>query len=269
MPGWIIEPITVQDLGKPPFQFHPALEAMRRELSRQLSAEEFHRRYIKLLSTNSRQVAQAPEVNGRGAEAFWIRKGDDPIAGLIVHFYSWPILAPQLCFRATRVGDQNLTLSLCRFGNLLELRVAPRLAAEVSFLWVAPLFRQRGLGNLLFQKGLALFDQCLTPNDLGFIAARGRLGKPVGEAIFKYLLAHEEQANGRSSETGNIHITGIPVSVQQLNRDLGIDCRYFPIHPDSVASTLLAERANMRFVGYFRTTTPIYAKIWQHHFVKR
>jgi GNAT superfamily N-acetyltransferase len=265
-PSWEIERISGSDLSNqirkevPPA--HSVLEAIRQELLPKLAPEEFRDRYSSLLGTDSQKVSQAPEVYSRGAEAYWIRNESTPIAGMILHFYNWQVLAPQICFRAERRDNENAILSLAKFEHLAALAFTPQFAAELSFLWVAAGYRRQGLGRLLFQKSLDIFGKFLKKHDFGFVAARGKLGGEEGQTIFQYLMANEEKKNGRSPDTGQVRIAGLGIPVEELNNALKIDCRYLPIHPDSIATAVLAQRANMRFIGYFRSTNSIFGKSW-------
>ncbi len=265
MTDWIIERITVSDLKKTmksTSSVHPGLEAVRQELFANFSPQEFQKRYTRLLATDSQKVAQAPEVNSRGAEAFWIKNGDVPIAVVILHFYYWQILAPQICIRASCRNNEIVDLGLTKFEELIKSQSIPRLAVEVASFWVTPAYRGQGLGKFLFKKALAVFDKFLNKDDYGFTAAKGKLEKQKSKVIIQYLLANEEKINGRSSKTGQVCITGLMVSVEELNRALGLDCRYFPIHPDSTPTAILARRASMRFIGYLKSTSSIYGKVW-------
>jgi len=266
MTDWGVERIITSDLEKATDEalpVHPGLEAVRQELFAKFSPNEFQSRYTKLLATDSQKVARAPEVNNRGAEAYWIRKGATPIAVVIVHFYSWQILAPQVCFLASRRNGENVSLGLARFDGLVKPQSTPRLAAEISSLWVAADHRGQGLGKLVFKRVLAVFDSFLGKGDLGFTAARGKLDTDKGQAIFHYLLDNEERVNGRSPENGQVRITGLTVPIEEIDIALGFNCRYLPIYPDSVPTAILAERAGMRFMGYFKNTSSIYGKVWQ------
>lgn len=263
---WDIERITVSELqkltDKTPLM-HPGLEAVRQELFTRLSPKEFQNRYTKLLTIDSQQVARLPQVNNRGAEAYWLRNKSDPIAVLILHFYNWQILAPQICFQADRQNSKNISLRLARFEELVKPQFTSRLATELSSIWVAPDHRGRGLGKFLFKKALEVFNTFLGKGDYGFMAARGKLGNKKSRVINQYLLANEEKVNGHSPVTGDVHITGIKIPVEELNETLGFNCGYFPIHPNSISTVVLAERADMKFIGYSKFTNSIYGKVWR------
>lgn len=266
MTGRTIERITTADLtglADKSSEAHPGLEAVRREFFTDLSPKEFHRRYLELLAVDSQSVRHAPDLNPRGAEAYWIREGANLIAVTILHFYTWQALAPQICFQVDRNGDAIASIRLVRFEMLVNLDPPPCLAAELATIWVAPESRGQGIGKLLFEHGLHLFDTFLGDRDYTFTAVRGNLGKEKSRELFQYLLANEEMVNGRSPDAGEVLITGISVPIVELESALGLDYRYFPIHPDSIPIAILATRANMRFIGYFKSANAIYARVWQ------
>lgn len=266
--NWQVERVTKADLntcsgGATSGSLHPALEAVRQELFAEVSPVEFQNRYLRLLATDGCAVAQEPGVTKRGAEAYWIRGNQSPVAVLLIHFYGWSTLAPQICFKAERdSGSGIVDLALARFEDLVRLRTPLRLAAELASFWVVPTLRRQGLGARLFEKYLEVIGRLLHSGDLAFTAVRGELGKEKGQAIFQHLLACEERANGRDPETGVVRITGISVSPDALGQALGFDCRYLRIHPASRATAILAEKSGMEFLGYFRTTSTLYGKLW-------
>lgn len=267
MSGHSIRTVNAIDLGLPQYSenilLRSGFEAIREELFPEYSSEEFRKRYELMLQTNGSSVAQSPSTNKRGAEMFWVTDNLAPIGVLVLHFYSWELLAPQICFLAKHNSKgEILNIKLARFEQLVNAPTPPKLVAELSSFWVNPEFRGKGIGRLLFEKTLSVFEDTLKNGDFSFTAARGKLGKDTGQKIFNYLLATEEKVNGKNENTNQINITGIEVDVDNLSQAVGIDCRNLPVHPDSLATFVLAQKNNMQVLGYFRTTSTLLGRLW-------
>ncbi len=268
MPSWLLAPITVADLpaeGVPETAsgLPAGLDALRQELLPDLSAAEWYARYRRLLAVDRQQFVAAPQVHERAAEAWWLHDGSIAIGMLLLHFYAWPLFAPQICLRAERNADASLnSLALAPCATLFAPPKAPRFAAELAAYWVHPAWRGQGVGRQLFAHAMAVFDACLQPGDIGCTAARAALSKAQGQAIFQHLLAEEERANGSDPASGQVRITGRSVATAELSAALGFDCSRLPVHPAAVATVHLAEAAGMRFCGFLRTTSSLYGRIW-------
>ena len=258
--------LTIMKNGVTYWNEHPAMESIRRELFPETPQTEFLKKYFKYLSIDGQKFLKSPFEYQRGGEAYWISTDTEVVGVLILHFYKWETVAPQICFRAEIDYPEGKMmvkrLELTRFESLFNTNTSTKLLAELSSFWVHPQYRGQGYGKELFGKALEVFGTLLRDGDIGFTVARGALGKQQGQKIFHHLLDTEEKANGRDPITNLVKITGISVDTDILSRQLGFDCRYFPIHPDSLATVAMAGKSEMTFRGFFRTTGSIFGKLW-------
>ncbi len=226
-----------------------------------LSHSEFIERYSNLLNIDGNSVLANPEANLRGAEAFIMQSDSSVLGILIIHYYDWRILAPQLVFAIDRTDNVVTALKLMKFEQLFKLTTPPRISAEIAAIWIRPESRQVGLGGALFQHGMSMIANILGSGDVVFLTTKGLLSKDISDAIMNYLLATEKAANGLEPNSNNVRITGIPVSLDELENSIGSDFREFPVNPTSSSVRGFAERAKMHFLGYRRISS-LYGKIW-------
>ncbi len=234
------------------------LGRIKRELAGGIELNKFIQRYESLLDVDGQKVKTSPATHPRGAELYVVR-GEQIIGFMLLNFYSWDILAPQICIK---VEGNNLqkTFSLKPFSGLTILPHKPELASELFIIWVEPAFRRAGIGRALFTEAINIIDGFLSRGDIMFLTVRSGLKKRESAALFAYLIEEERKANGEDS-AGNVIISGVQVDAESVFARTGVDCNSIPVHPDAVAAEILSKQAGLQFIGYSNKTSAIYCKV--------
>jgi ribosomal protein S18 acetylase RimI-like enzyme len=236
------------------------LGKIQRELIGGIPLNRFIQRYENLLNTDGQIVKKDLSPNSRGAEIYIAASQEQIIGFMFLNLYFWDILAPQICIK-TEMCNSRKIFSLKPFLKLEKLICKPKFAAEIFILWIAPDYRNIGVGRNMFLKALRAMNKFLTKGDVAFLTVRSGLSKRNSKGLFRFLLDLEKKANGKNS-TGEVIISGVQVEKDYILACTGIDYNSIPVHPNARAIEILSKHAGFHFLGYTSKTSAIYSKIW-------
>lgn len=165
---------------------------------------------------------QPTKLFGKTAELFALVEDEKIMGVLLMKYFLWTLLTPQLYFVC-----QNGHIFLSPLSNLVvqHLGVSSSLAAaELSYFWVETNHRGHGLGRLLFSKFYKRCQEILSLNALAFTIAKSTRAK---------------------TKKGS-----------RLHRK-----EDFLVRPESYATCALAQEFGFDFLCFNKTLGSLYAKI--------
>jgi len=241
-----------------------ALEILRLEFFQSRKPEEYRARYTSLLEVGGDAVRENPKSNRRGAELFGILGRKSPTGVLLIHYFDWELLAPQVYLAVAEANDEKLVaLRLAKLHQIVPKEVNARLAMELAYFWVGETLRGQGLGRLLFEFFLDRAAAILSEGDFVFTLQLGSLGyTDLGQKVQAYMLQREETVNGKNEETGLVNITGLVIPVEEIKVGVGIDLRRILPHPKAIATGILAQKFGMEFLGFSKNLGRLFGKAW-------
>jgi GNAT superfamily N-acetyltransferase len=233
---------------------------LRASLFRSYTPDAFRARYVDLF-TNVNDLTADPESHPRAAEAAVIGGGPSARGVVLIHYYAWPLIAPQLCIRPIPERGRVQAIALAPFHQLVATPQTPRIVAEIAGLWVKPAYRRQGLGRQLYTYALGRIKAVLGARDFLFVAVRGRYTRARSTMISECLFAAEQAAHGLDPESGKPWVSGLPLSAASLRLRLTIAPDQLPVHPTAVGSLSLVRNDGYSFLGFSRSLNPMLGRL--------
>lgn len=223
--------------------------------------DEFIRKMVKLLKRRAalKNPLQVIQSLGRTAELFAAKEDREITGVLLMKYFPWTLLAPQLHFVC-----QDGSIFLCPLADLVVKnfgRVPLVAAAELSYFWVDPDLRGQGLGRLLFDGFHQRCQEIISPNGLTFTVAKSTSAKTKkGSRLQHFLLQVEAERNGFRTDGTSI-VTGVAVPLDWALKQTGVEEQDFLVHPWSFATKTLAQEFKFDFLCFNKNLGSLYAKV--------
>jgi len=221
------------------------------------SYDEFSEKMRVDLEFDANSLVASSEIQ-RATDIFYIRTENSVVAFLVLKFYKWTLLGPQLFFEVVDSDDEVTAFRLKRFNELVTSGGTN--AGELAYFWVDPALRGQGVGRLLFDYAVNFFQSLLTPLDVAFTLAQGNKAHlAIGIELRDAIIEFEKQANGVSEETGLPVITSRPFPVCRVEDVLGFPTGEIDTTLGARATKSLALKRGMNFRGYSRNLSLLFA----------
>jgi len=233
--------------------FNLFLEMVRKDLYQKYSSIAFHEKFRNLMSNTSTDCQ--PQ---RYAEMFCAKEGKTFVGIVIIHYYDWKIVSPQICYKfgySTGVGNY---LSLSKFSNLIQGDLHNiKQVADIATIWLTPQFRRQGIGECLFTKAVRIINKKLTPQDYYFLAAVSQIKPDISEQIFNLMVELEGlSVTDISQKQTETNFAKVPLSL--ISDRIGLENINFDVREGSKAIEGFALSQGMEYIGHFRNFSKIF-----------
>lgn len=238
------------------------VELLRQEFFPRRDPRTFREHYLTLLAAGGNDVKNKNKQGG--AELYGIVKEDGLVAVLLVLFYDWAVLSPQLFFAVKRGGESQKieSIRLIKLRDLVPQAKGAKMACELAYFLVSDRLRGRGVGRVLFEYFAVRANEVLKCGDFLFTIQLGLHSyTDIGQRLMSYLLQREELLHGRDSVSGLVNVEGDYFPIADANAHLGLDLSEIPPHPSSGATAPLALEHRMVFLGFAKHLGWLFGKV--------
>jgi predicted N-acetyltransferase YhbS len=248
--AWNLNPIRWDD---------EVLEILRKEFYGRFTEDEYYQTMELDLKFSSQDIRSGNSA--KATDMFVVRDAQTVIGVLVLKYFAWDIISPQLYFEAVEKTGKLVGLSLKPLKTLIpEVIDNTQLVGELAYFWVDPSMRGKGMGSFLFKQAIQQFRLILSAHDIAMTLSLGsQVGSGVGRKLKQAMLEFEQKVNGMDQETGRINVRGEIMSAEVVHANFGLTLTDIQSSDRSKATEILALKHAMKFRGYSSNLSLLYA----------